>query len=221
MQNAKLLIGVILGTVGLVLGVALLFSQESKPQVYDQALIVGEARNVKVGNVSENVATDSAEVAEVPVTIVEFSDLQCPACRGAQSTISQVMAAFGDKVRLVYRHYPLYQIHKNAGVAAVASEAAAEMGAFWKFHDILFEKQDDWAELSDPTEKFIEYATSIGLDGVKFKELLSNKDLEDRVQADVAAGNGLGVNATPTFFVNGEKANTGELYAIVTRLLNK
>ncbi len=224
MQNVKLLVGIVVGTVVLVLGVALVFSGESKPQSYDGAMVMGGRAHVKIGGGGGDgggEASESAQTATPRVSLVEFSDFQCPACRASQPMVEQVLADFGSEVELVFRHYPLTGIHKNAMAAAVAAEAADQMGAFWEYHDTLFEKQDEWAELDDPEEKFVEYAKDLGLDEVRFGEWLDSGEMAGLVQKDVTDGNSLGVNATPTFFVNGVKVGDGDVYRAVARALNE
>jgi len=142
------------------------------------------------------------------VTVVEFSDLQCPACKTSQVEVAKVYEAYKDKIRLVYRHYPLAMVHKYSERAAEASEFASEQGKFWEFHDLMFSKQEEWS-VSVDQNKFDElltgYAKSLGLDDKKMFEALNNKTYAARVQSDVDDGFKAGINATPTFFVNGEE----------------
>ncbi len=141
------------------------------------------------------------------VTLVEFGDFQCPACAAYEPIVKQVLADNKDILKLVYRHFPLTQIHKNALGAAIATEAAGVQGKFWEMHDILYDKQDEWGNALNARDYFLTYATTIGLDTRKFQESLSNESLEAKVLAEFREGVRLGVQGTPTFFLNGKKLN--------------
>jgi len=136
--------------------------------------------------------------AKAPVTIVEFSDYQCPYCSRAEATVTEVLKKYGDKVRLVYRDYPL-QFHQNANIAAQASECAKEQGKFWEMHGAMFANQ---SKLTQP--ELVETAGGItGIDKEKFKSCLDSGKYKDEVQKDFEAGVKYGVTGTPTFFING------------------
>src|SRR2546425_9497567 len=136
--------------------------------------------------------------AKAPVTIVEFSDYQCPYCSRADTTVQEVLKKYGEKVRLVYRDYPL-PFHQNANIAAQASECAKEQGKFWEMHNAMFANQ---AKLAQPD--LIETAGGIcGIDKDKFKACLDTGKYKDEVQKDADAGQKYGVTGTPTFFING------------------
>jgi protein-disulfide isomerase len=136
---------------------------------------------------------------DAKVTIVEFSDFQCPACGSAQPVVKDIIAEYGDKILFVYRHFPIITAHPYALKAAEAAEAAGEQGKFWEYHDVLFENQE---ELKDDDLK--KYAKEIGLDMKKFENALKTGKFKDKVTADMDDGDKFGVSATPTFFVNGE-----------------
>ncbi len=135
--------------------------------------------------------------AKAPVTIVEFSDYQCPYCGRAEATVLEVLKKYGDKVRLVYRDYPL-AMHQNANVAAQASECAKEQGKFWEMHDAMFANQ---SKLTQPD--LLETAGSLKMDKDKFKACLDGGKYKDEVQKDFDDGQKYGVTGTPTFFING------------------
>lgn len=134
---------------------------------------------------------------EAILEIVEFSDFQCPFCAMAVPVIDSLMARHGERVRIVFRHYPL-PMHANAETAARAAVEAQRQGEFWAYHDILFRHQDALASVD-----LIGYADSLGMDVARFEEALSGNEHADRVAADVELGRSLGVRGTPTFFVNG------------------
>ena len=134
---------------------------------------------------------------DAPVTIVEFSDFECPYCGAAHDTVDQVMNAYAGKVRLVYRQFPL-SFHPHAAKAAEASLCAADQGKFWEYHDVLFKNQ----KKLDPTD-LKAHATEVGLDAQKFGQCLDSGDKKKAVDADQQAGLAAGVAGTPAFFING------------------
>lgn len=150
------------------------------------------------------------EVAEV--VVVEYSDFQCPACAAYEPVVDRMLEELGDQVALVYRHYPLTSIHKNAQLAAQAAEAAGLQGKFWEMHDKLFLQQTVWSEVKDPTDIFVEYALDIGVEKETFLADLTSDKVKDLVAEDVATGNRFGVQGTPTFYVNGKKMPTVRSY---------
>ncbi len=135
--------------------------------------------------------------ANAPVTIVEFSDFECPFCRTLARNLAEVMKQYGDRVRRVYRQFPLESIHRNAMAAAKASICAGDQGKFWVMHGLLFE--------GGPLEEanLLEKAAKAGLEAGPFKACLASQAAENRVRADLETATALGVSSTPTFFVNG------------------
>ena len=138
--------------------------------------------------------------ANAPVTLVEYGDFECPSCRKAFSMVKDLQQRLGDKLRFVFRNFPLTKIHPNAQHAAEAAEAAAAQGAYWQMHDRLFERQ---FALED--DNLIEYATDLGLDADRMGVALEGGTYRARVNEDVLSGIQSGVNGTPTFFINGER----------------
>jgi protein-disulfide isomerase len=139
------------------------------------------------------------------VTLVEFGDFQCPACAAFEPIIRQVMTDNKDILKFSFRHFPLTQIHKNALLAAKASEAAGLQGKFWEMHDILYDKQDEWGEALNARDFIMLYANTIKVDIKKFSNDIEDKKLEDKILAEFKEGVKLGVQGTPTFFLNGKK----------------
>lgn len=158
---------------------------------------------------------------EAPHTLVEYSDFQCPACKAYQPMLQQLMAENSDKVRLVYRHYPLRSIHPNAQAAAEAAEAANKQGKFWEMHDVLFNTQTDWSTLRDPKSKFEEYARSLGLNVDQFKADQDSKETSNKIDADYLSGTQSGVQGTPTFFLDGKLITSPQSYEELKALVNK
>jgi Na+/H+ antiporter NhaA len=136
---------------------------------------------------------------DAPVTVVEYGDFECPYCGRAEPVVRELLQEFGD-VRYVWRHLPLSDVHPNAQFAAEASEAAADQGAFWEMHDLLFQHQDALT----PAD-LVEYAGQLGLDGERFMDELHRHTHTARVAEDVDSADLSGVNGTPTFFINGRR----------------
>ncbi len=195
----------ILGTIGLLWGLA---------KVGSNGPITGpNAGHSTTGNtLSETVHSDDHIKGnpDASITLVEYSDFQCPACAGAAPEIKKLAEEMGEDVRIVYRHYPLRQIHPNAQLAAQASEAAANQGKFWEMHDELFASQRVWSNQSNPTDSFYTLAEKIELDMDQFKKDLTSSETKNKVNSDYTSGSTSGVNGTPTFYLDGEQlANIG------------
>jgi protein-disulfide isomerase/uncharacterized membrane protein/rhodanese-related sulfurtransferase len=131
-----------------------------------------------------------------PVTVVEFGDFECPGCAQAQPIVQQMLGQYGDRIRFVFRQFPLTRVHPYAEKAAEASECAAEQGKFWEAERRFYEGQSDLSEAA-----LERYAGEIGLDVPRFKECLESGREAERVERDVADGHAVGVRATPTFFI--------------------
>lgn len=137
--------------------------------------------------------------ADAPITIIEFSDYQCPFCRKwFDEVYARLKETYPDKVRFVYRDFPLTNIHPEAQPAAEAADCANEQGVFWEYHDKLF-----GGTLELGQEAYIQYASELGLDLTKFKQCLEERRYQKEVEADLEYAANLGVNSTPTFFING------------------
>ena len=134
-----------------------------------------------------------------PITIIEFSDYECPYCqKWHQETYDKLLETYPDQVRFVYRDFPLESIHPDAEPAAEAANCANEQNAFWKYHDLLFDRPNGLGR-----EAYIGYASSLGLDTAAFTECLDSGRYKEEVQADLSFAVNLGVQSTPTFFING------------------
>jgi protein-disulfide isomerase len=138
--------------------------------------------------------------ADADVTLVEYGDFECPHCGRANPIVKEVQDHFRDRLRFVYRHFPLREIHPHAEAAAEASEYAGAQDLFWDMHDLLFESQH---ALGLPL--LLESAEALGLSSAGLREALANGDYAPKVQADFLGGVRSGVNGTPTFFVDGER----------------
>lgn len=159
----------------------------------------GAAREIIIGEQDHVRGTAGAKV-----TLVEFGDLQCPACGAYEPLVRQVIADNAGTVQFVFKHFPLTQIHPNALLAAKASEASGAQGKFWEMHDMMYDKQGEWSSNPNARDIFAGYAAALGLDVAKWNEDLTSEAVEKKILAEYKEGNTLGVRGTPTFFVNGK-----------------
>jgi protein-disulfide isomerase len=154
--------------------------------------------------------------AGAPVTIVEFSDFQCPYCANMSSTLQQVMAKYRTQVRLVYRNFPLAQIHPNAEKAAEAGLCAGDQGHFWEMHDLMFQTRN---LLKD--EDLKAKAAQLKLDTDKFNSCLISGATANRVKQDMYAGAKLGLTGTPGLFINGRFVPGAVPLADITKIIDE
>lgn len=136
--------------------------------------------------------------ADAAVTIMEFSDFQCPSCKRAQQALSQVMKEFEGKIRLVHKDFPV-PTHKGALPAALAARCAAAQGVFWEYHDLLYLAVPDFSR-----DDLVRYAGRLSLDREAFTTCLDTRQFREQVEADVREGRALNLRGTPTFLVNGK-----------------
>jgi protein-disulfide isomerase len=153
--------------------------------------------------------------ANAPIEIVEFSDFQCPFCQRANPTVEQVLKVYGDKVKFVYRHYPLPN-HPNAKPAAEASVCADQQGQFWKYHDRLFASPD---KLTDADLK--SHAAALGLDAAAFNSCFDAGTGRSRVEQDMKDATEAGVSATPSFFINGRSLEGAQPFEAFRQIIDE
>ena len=154
--------------------------------------VVLEPRRLQVG-----AAGPSRGPADAPITLVEFSDFQCPYCMRAEGVIAELFDRHPDAIRLVYRHMPL-DFHRHARAAAEASVCAEAQGRFWDYHALLFANQGELGQ-----ESLLAYADELGLDRAAFEACLEDPATAERVDIDMQEAKALGATGTPTFFING------------------
>jgi protein-disulfide isomerase len=142
----------------------------------------------------------AAGPADAPVTLVEYGDYECPHCGAAYPIVKEIQKRLGDRLRFVFRNFPLTQIHPHAAHAAEAAEAAGAQGRFWEMHDWLFEHQ---RHLGDAL--LVRAAETLGLDTGRVRRELEEGIHHPRVREDFMSGVRSGVNGTPTFFINGQR----------------
>ena len=146
--------------------------------------------------------------ANAPLTIVEYGDMQCPACAQLHPALKTIMSQVSDTVQLVFRHFPLTTIHDKAQITSQALEAASLQNKFWEMHDLLYEKQSDWTTTTVTSVVPIlnGYAKDLKLDVSQFEKDLTSQAVIDRVARDVKDAESLQLNATPTIYLNGQAA---------------
>jgi protein-disulfide isomerase len=142
-----------------------------------------------------------------PVVLEEYGDYQCPPCGQLYPELKQIEKEYGNQVQIVFHHFPLMKLHKNALMAAHAAEAARNQNKFWEMHDRLYRNQKDWSELDDPRPVFIDYAKQLGLRVDQFTNDLGSNLIDQRISADMQRGSSLGVTGTPTVFLDSRLVN--------------
>ncbi|MCL5675885.1 MAG: DsbA family protein [Patescibacteria group bacterium] len=184
-KTILILSAILIGTIVLITAFAFLASSPAKPV------------NVEIGNAYYT------GLQNAKVTVVEFSDFQCPVCEDFNQTVfPRLLSAYKDKVKFVYKFFPLYEIHNLANISAQSAYCAGKQGKFWEYANLLMDNSAQWE--ADQSQ-LVNYAKQTGLDLEKFKACQNSDEAKNAVMKDRSQGEGLGVNATPTFFVNGEK----------------
>ena len=159
--------------------------------------------------------------ADAPVTVVVYGDFQCPACRAAFLRIEgELDRTYVDtgKIKFVYHDFPL-SIHPNAGPAAQAARAAGTQGKFWQMHDLLYARQDEWADDRQVVDRLKSYAAELGLDQQAFDRAMDDKEYAPVIAAAASAGAKQGINSTPTYLVDGNKTDVGTLSTAIDAAL--
>jgi protein-disulfide isomerase len=168
-------------------------------------------RDVAIANTDPMLGRTSA-----PVTLIEFSDFQCPFCQRVAPTLKRIRDTYGDKVRIVWKDFPLTQIHPQAFKAGEAAHCAGDQGKYWEYHDRLFANQ----QALQP-EDLKRHATELGLDGAAFASCLDSSKYGERVRDGVAEGTRLGVNSTPTIYVNGRQLSGAQPYETFVSVIDE
>lgn len=162
---------------------------------------------------------------EAKLVIVEYSDFQCPACAYYEPIARQAVEAYKDKAVLIYRDFPLRQIHKNSDVAAQAVEAAGKQGKFFEMSEKMFINQQNWSNSDNPNDIFLTYAEELGLDKDLFVADSISKIIKDKIENDLASGEEFDLTYTPTFYFNGDKVENPQdlesFKVLIEEYLNK
>jgi protein-disulfide isomerase len=151
--------------------------------------------NAKVVVTKPNVKISS------PVILEEYGDYQCPPCGLLYPVLKEIEGEYGNQLRVVFHHFPITKLHKNAMAAARAAEAARNQNKFWEMHDRLYRNQKAWAEQADPRPIFISYARELGLKVDQFTGDMDSPQVEQRISADIQRASAMGVTGTPTVYI--------------------
>ena len=210
MIKDKFVLWTIIATIVIFVGAVLIITKmESTASAPNAPTAVSEDQKKLLELVSDDYIKGNIEAS---VTLVEYLDFECEACRAYYPMVKQLSSEFENDLRVVVRYFPLPG-HKNSMNAALAVEAANRQGKYWQMHDILYENQQAWGEKQTSDARLFEtYAQQIGLNMDQFKDDTSNKELRQRIERDKFAGQKLGVSGTPTFFLNGEKIPNPKSY---------
>jgi len=158
--------------------------------------------------------------------LVEYSDFQCPACQNMHVLLNSFESSdsanfnITKNITLVFRHFPLYQIHADAFDSAYAAEAAGQQNKFFEMADLLYGKQSEWAGKQNAKLMFVTYAQKLQLDVEKFKADINSQKVKDKVQQDLSEGEKAGISATPAFFLNGKKLEFQTIEEFIKTLQN-
>ena len=187
MNNRYILVGatLILAMVALVFTVRVIRPAANIAKVTDESLKTKGPRDAKI-------------------QIVEFSDFECPACRQAADYVRQLMTAYPGKIHFTFKHFPL-KSHRWSPIAHAAVECAARLDSFWEYHDMLYAYQPEWVASQNPTETFFRFAKDLGFNLDNFSACLEEQSVKDLIRKERLEGESLQLQATPTFFVNGER----------------
>jgi protein-disulfide isomerase len=151
-----------------------------------------------------SVATSNGAPSKGAVKIDEYGDYQCPPCGALHPIIKTLKSEYGDRIQFAFHHFPLTQLHTHALEASYAAAAAGLQGKFWEMHNILYENQSVWSQVGDFRPIVLDFARQIGLDVPRFTREMDGLQVVTLVQDDAQLGARLGVNSTPTVFINGK-----------------
>lgn len=201
----------ILGTFLLLYGVYKLVNQPAQND-FPQAKQIKSTDHTKWSPAKKNV-------------LVEYSDFQCPSCKNVHDLLKTIEASSSanfevtKKIAFVFRYFPLYQVHDKAYLSAYVAEAAGIQGKFWEMSDLLFTNQQTWSTSGDPLkEYFLKYAEDLELDVAQFSKDISSNKVKDRINQDLLEAGQMGIDSTPTFFLNGQKVEVNSYQELITKL---
>lgn len=180
-------------------------------------LIVSKRDSTNTNNTNgatTSVSNHSVGAGNKKVTLVEYGDFECPACGGYYPLLKQVKEKYGDDITFQFKNFPIDSIHPSARAAHRAAEAASSQDKFFEMHDLLYENQQTWRASTNARPIFESYATQLGLDMTRFATDFSAEATNEIINADITEGKDKGVNATPTFFLNGVKLNNDDLRSV-------
>lgn len=216
-QETKMIVGIGLGTLAIFAAIVFAVTKTSPApavsQIADEKVLVRED--------SHKITTSTATV-----TMVEFADFQCEACRAAQPGVKLLLEDYKGKLNFVSRYFPLPG-HTHSRLAAQAVEAAGEQGKVWEMQDMLFERQDEWGSDAKPATKaqvmeyFLGYARTLDLNVYQFKQAIESGKFEAKISRDFADAEALNLTGTPTFFINGKKVVEAPSYQNLKKYIDQ
>jgi protein-disulfide isomerase len=208
---------IIIAIVVVVVGIGIYLSSKSPSQNQANENIQGSKSLIE--SYSHQTGSPSAKV-----TLVEFADYQCPFCGSAYQPVKDIVDKYSSNkdFNFVFRNFPLSQ-HADAQIAAEAAEAAGAQGKYFQMHDLLYQNQSEWSVSADPLSDFVKYAQQLALDTNAFKSSVQGSNFINQITQDEKDGEALDVQATPTFFLNGQKYEglPSNLDSLVQAALNK
>lgn len=189
-----------------VLGALVLFSNEKTTDLNNIDANTIQTANDQNGGISDHVYGN----ADSKVVLIEYADYACSACALQHPKTEEVLEAYKDKIAFIFRNFPLTSIHANAKAAAATVEAAGLQNKYWEMHNLVYNNQSDWFSLSGDTRtnEFVSYAEQLDLDTDKFKSDMGSSAVSQKIAFDTAIAQKLGLNATPTFYLNGKKLDS-------------
>ncbi|HKH72236.1 MAG TPA: thioredoxin domain-containing protein [Vicinamibacterales bacterium] len=176
-----------------------------------RVLIDAPRRDVDIDSTDPSLGRSSA-----PVTLIEFSDFQCPFCQRVAPTLKKIRDTYGDKVRIVWKDFPLTQIHPQAFKAGEAAHCAGDQGKYWEYHDRLFVNQQQLQP-----DELKKHAADLGLNATAFNACLDSSKYGERVRDGVAQGTRLGVNSTPTIYINGRMLSGAQPFEMFVSVIDE
>lgn len=189
----------------LFVGIIVVAKNKNKPQTENGAVKFSNSGHTRMLTKEGKDASISASQATRAITMVEYGDFQCPACKAYHPLVLDLLKAYPEQLKLIFKNYPLTAVHRNAMAAAIAAEAAGKQGKFFGFVDMVYEKQLEWSELDNPQGKFEEYIKALGLSVEQFKKDQQDKAITNLINDERNEGIQNGVTGTPSFFINGKK----------------
>lgn len=190
-QETKIFLGIGLFTVLVFAGIIWLVSKSNTSGTVNADVLVRPD--------SQKIESPGAKVV-----LVEFGDYQCPACKAVNPLVNQILKDYTGKITFVFRNFLLPQ-HQYAIISAESAEIAGDQGKFWEMHDMIYDHQDEWVGSKSPKDIFLQYAKNLGMNTEEFKRSLDANKYSDKIERDRNDGHSINIDATPTFFVNGQK----------------
>lgn len=201
-----------------ILGFVVFTAKNNKPEV----TFKGDASKI----ITEGVIKDHVYGSmDQKVVLIEYGDFECPACGQMYEPVKNLTEKYKEQLTFIFREFPLTNIHPNALAGATAAEAAGLQGKFWEMHSLLYQNQAEWrgqnADVAKRTQLFEDYARQLGVDTSQFKKDLANKAISEKIERDRATGKNFGVDATPTFILNGKKIPTATSEADLAKMIEQ